>query len=293
MIDLHCHSIYSDGSHSLVELIRLAKTVGVTHLAITDHDTTLGWEEASRLGAASGIVMIPGIEISAYDYARKRRAHILGYFITSGHPALNTICDPLVVQRHNNSHRMVEKLREIGFKISWELVQTYAGKTGVYKQHIMHALMDLGYCVKINGPLYKFLFARAEGDAQAGFAYLPMKYADAVAAIQAIRAAGGVPVLAHPGDYDNFEAVPEWVESGLAGIETYHPNHDRKAVEQAEELAVRFNLAITAGSDFHGFYGKPRDLPGSILKEASWVHALWERCGQPEEEAGHFGFSYC
>lgn len=262
-VDLHCHTWKSDNDHSIEEVLRLARERGVTHLAITDHDTTAGLEEAVRLGEELGIAVIPGIEISAYDFERRRRAHIVGLFVTPGHAALEELCGPTVRLRDELSRRMVDRLISAGYRISWPKVQAYAkAGTGVFKQHIMHALLDEGYADGIYGPVYDKLFKRAE-NGEPGIAYMPMTYVDAFDAIAAIRQAGGVPILAHPGQLGNYEAVAEWAEAGLQGIEAYHPSHSEAHTARALELAERYGLAVSGGTDFHGRYGNPpHHLPG-------------------------------
>lgn len=263
MIDLHCHTNMSDNSLSIRQVLDLARVHGVTHLSITDHDTTRGLNEAARLGKQMGIEIIPGIEISAYDYKRKVRAHILGYYIEPGHPALEKICQPLVEARQNASREMVERIQDAGYDINWEKVQSYSPEgTGVFKQHIMHALMHNGYCDGIYGNLYSTLFSRGEKGGEKGVAYVPMEYIDAKEAIKAIRDAGGVPVLAHPGQFNNYAAIPEWIAVGLEGIEIYNPSHDIRDEWRSQLLADEYDLIITGGSDFHGLYGDPKAYPG-------------------------------
>lgn len=160
IVDLHCHTNISDNSLTIEDVISKAKESGITHLGITDHDTTVGLRETQRIGQRVGVEIIPGIEISAYDFKHNTRAHILGYYLEPEHPAIEQLCGPLREARHNASFKMVEKLIEAGYSISWEQVQKYAGATGVYKQHIMHALIDQGYCNKIYSPLYTELFSR-------------------------------------------------------------------------------------------------------------------------------------
>lgn len=262
MIDLHCHSKISDNSMPLRELILHAKEKGITHLAITDHDTTKGLIEAQRIGREVGVTIIPGIEISAYDYKRNRRAHILGFFVTPGHEAIENLCADLVRRRHQASYEMTQKIIAAGYEITWEEVERYAeGGTGVYKQHIMHALMDKGYTDRIYGDLYKKLFSRGGNGEEPGLAYVPLEYLDAVDAIRAIRAAGGVPVLAHPKQFDNYEAIAEWVEAGLEGIEVIHPLHGPEDEKLAQDYARRYGLVETGGSDFHGLYGESDKYP--------------------------------
>ncbi|MCL1632168.1 PHP domain-containing protein [Sporolactobacillus sp. CPB3-1] len=250
MIDLHCHTSISDNSDSIETVLDQAKHNGVDFLAITDHDTTSGIARAVSYGKKIGVTVIPGIEISGYDYARDRRAHLLGLFIDPEHPAIETLCRPMREERAQASKEMVDRLITLGYSITWEEVAAHAAdSTNVYKQHIMHTLIDKGYTDAIYGDLYHQLFARGQGSA-----YVPVHYLDARDAIQTIRAAGGVPILAHPGQFDNFTAVPEWVRAGLEGIEVYHPLHDSLAEQQAMQLAEKHGLVISGGSDYHGFY---------------------------------------
>lgn len=264
VVDLHCHTKISDNSYDTEEVVRLAKQAGVTHLAITNHDTTLGLREAVRFGEQYDVEIIPGIEISAYDFERGRRAHFLGFYVEPDHPAIEELCAPLRHARNEACRTMVDRIRDAGYRIEWPEVEAYAaGGTGVYKQHIMHALLDRGYCDAIYGPLYKKLFARGGEGVPPGIAYVPLTYVDAASAIRAILAAGGIPVLAHPGQMDNYDAVPEWAEAGLRGIEVKHPDHGPFDEARARTLAHRFGLIATGGSDFHGFYGTAKQALGS------------------------------
>jgi predicted metal-dependent phosphoesterase TrpH len=262
MIDLHCHTNISDNSLSIEEVIILAKAKGVKHLAITDHDTTKGLFQANQIGKSLGVEIIPGIEISAYDFQRNRRAHILGLFITPEHPAIKQLCDPLVAKRHEASWQMVSLIQKAGYEITWEEVLALCEEgTGVYKQHIMHVLLNKGYTDRIYGDLYKKLFKRADSTGEKGLAFVPIDYIDVLDAIQVIRKAGGVPILAHPGQFNNFSAVNEWVHAGLEGIEVLHPLHDKEDEMKARALAEKWDLIQTGGSDFHGFYGeKPNEI---------------------------------
>ncbi len=277
-VDLHCHTNISDCSLSFEAVLELAVEADVTHLAITNHDTTLGLTEMIDKGRTQGVEIIPGIEISAYDFLRKRRVHVLGYYIEPGHAAIERICAPLIERRHQASAQMVKSLIEAGYTITWEQVMDYAkGGTGVYKQHIMHALIDHGYTTTIYGDLYKTLFSRGQNGEKPGVAYIPLEYVEAKAAIQAIRLAGGVPVLAHPGQYGNFEAVPELAEFGLEGIEVWHPLHDTADEERAKRLADEYDLVMTGGTDFHGFYGEKAVTLGEKNPGISAIHALQAR----------------
>lgn len=277
-IELHCHTNISDCPLSIDEVVELALIQGVTHLAITNHDTTKGLTEAVETGKRYGIEVIPGIEISGFDFERGRRVHILGYFIEPGHEALETLCQPLVNKRHSASEEMVERLIAAGYEITWERCKEIAyGGTGVYKQHIMHALIEAGYADSIYGPVYKKLFNRGQNGEKPGIAFIPMEYMDAKTAVQAIRLAGGVPVLAHPGQYGNFEIVPDLVGEGLQGIEVWHSLHNEQHEARAKQLASKYDLIMTGGSDFHGYYGEKPVLIGSKSPGAEALEGLKAR----------------
>lgn len=270
-VEFHCHTNISDCPLSIEEVMKLALEENVSHLAVTNHDTTKGLEEAIEVGKKFGVEVIPGIEVSCYDFERERRVHILGYFIEPGHTAIEEVCGPLVEQRHEASKEMVQRLIEGGYNISWERCLEIAhGGTGVYKQHIMQALIEKEYTDSIYGPLYQKLFNRKPP----GMAFIPMKYIDAKEAVRMIRRAGGVPVLAHPGQYGNFELVPDLVEVGLEGMEVWHPLHNEEHEEQAKELAREFDLVMTGGSDFHGVYGEKPVRIGSKSPGLETLHAL-------------------
>ena len=109
MVDLHVHTKISDNSMTAYEVLKLAREKGITHIAFTDHDTTKDLKKAMGLGKEIGVEVIPGIEISAYDYKRNKRAHILGLYIQPGHPSLETICNPLIERRCRASYEMVKR----------------------------------------------------------------------------------------------------------------------------------------------------------------------------------------
>lgn len=263
---------------SFAEIAELALASGIGCLAVTDHDTTKGLAEMVRHGERIGLEVIPGIEISAFDTKRERKVHILGYWIEPDHPALGKLCAPIAEKRHQASRLMVQKLQAAGYDIAWEQVERYAaGGTGVYKQHIMHALMDRGYTPTIYGELYDRLFRRGGNGRPPGLAHVPLPYVDAKDAVRAVRQAGGVPVLAHPGQYGNFEIVPELAECGLEGIEVLHPRHGPEEEAKAGKIAERFNLVMTGGPDFHGRYGDREAALGSRDPGIACVRELKRR----------------
>ncbi|MFC5700176.1 PHP domain-containing protein [Cohnella faecalis] len=280
--ELHCHTRLSDGSFTFDEILASAIDKGISCLAITNHDTTRDLEEMRVKGLARGVEIIPGIEISAYDFARNRRVHILGYYIDPASPAIEALCAPLLEQRHQGCLSSIANLIEAGYDISLEDVLTYAeGGTGIYKQHIMHALIDKGYATAIYGDLYKQLFSRGENGEQPGIAYVKTTYVSAVDAIRVILQAGGVPVLAHPGQYRSFEALPELVKNGLRGIEVWHPLNGPTDEAMAACLAKEYGLVMTGGSDFHGIYGERETDLGSKCPGAEAILAMKAIASKP------------
>lgn len=273
MMDLHCHTSMSDGSLSPEKVIRIACEKGVTVLGITDHDTTEQLVNICSIGSKYEVNIVPGIEISAFDHKQGKRAHILGFHIKHGFRELDGLCGLMLERRQSASKLMVEKVVEAGFKITWQDVEKYAKDSKVvYKQHIMHALLDKKYCSSIYCSLYKQLFSRIGENGKSGIAYVPVEYIDAVSAIKAVRYAGGIPILAHPGQFGNYDSISEWVSEGLVGIEAYHPCHSNEDIDLSLKIASEYKLAVTGGSDFHGFYGEAEVELGCSRLDEKCVH---------------------
>ena len=275
--DLHCHSRVSDGSLGIREIVALAKRIGIGTLAIADHDTVEGLVEAKKAGQEYGVSILPSIEISAYDYERQRKAHVLGFLMDDPQQAAG-VCQPMLRQRQETAKWIVETLSLAGYPITWEFAEMMAvGSTNVYKQHIMHALMHLGYASAIHDVLYQKLFAKPKDGKPGGIAYREIEYIDVFAAVQAIKQAGGVAVLAHPIGYNNMELLPKLIESGLDGLEAWHPSHNDADIRLIIAIAKRCGLILTGGSDFHGMYeGKPNSL-GNCYMTDEWLQRLYER----------------
>ncbi len=275
--DMHCHSRVSDGSLEVRELVSLAKRSGIMTLSIVDHDTVDGLGEAELAGKEYGIMMISGIEISAYDYKRGRKAHVLGYMMD--HPQqVGEACRPVVDKRQKTSKWIVERLSEAGYLITWDFVKKISsGSSNVYKQHIMHALMELGYTSSLKDELYNKLFAKPSDVFSGGIAYQEIVYMDVLEAVALIKRAGGIAILAHPIGYKNMELIPELIKGGLDGLEAWHPSHNEAAVNRILSEVEKYGLIVTGGSDFHGMYeGKP-NLLGSCYTPEQWIQRLYER----------------
>lgn len=275
--DLHCHSRLSDGSLASGELAALAKRRGIRTLAVSDHDTVAGLKEAAQACESESIAFIPAVEISGYDYVHKRKAHVLGYLMDRPEE-VGRACLPMLQQRQEAARWMVERLAEAGYPLDWEFVVRVArGSTNVYKQHIMHALMETGCSAALKGDLYRKLFAQPEEGFPGGIAYRDIEYMDVLEAVRSIKQSGGIAVLAHPAGYRNLDLIPQLVEYGLDGLEAWHPLHSDGDVRAIQTLARQYGLLLTGGSDFHGMYeGKVNQL-GSCTTPEEWVEALYKR----------------
>ncbi len=232
-----------------------ARNNGVKYLSIVDHDTVEGLPEMLQLGEEFGIKVIPGIEISAYDFKRKLKVHVLGYNYNSNPVHIKSICQPLLERRHLHSLWQMKQIESAGYSLNMEAVLETAkpGQT-VYKQHIMAHLTDEPFSSIEYKQLYRKLFKGG------GVASGDIEYLNAFDAVQAIVKDGGVAVVAHPGQLDSYDLIPELVEAGLGGIERNHMDHTAEDHHRVEALARRYNLIMTGGTDYHGEFGPPADI---------------------------------
>jgi predicted metal-dependent phosphoesterase TrpH len=267
-VDLHLHSNWSDGSLGIPQLVRFAKSLDLDAASITDHDTMAGQAEALEEGKKQGLRIICGVEISAFNPETGRKAHILGFNVrdTEG---LDRACRPFLEARHRKNLQSVDRITAAGYPISQSDVLEYASLDGtVYRQHVMHALVDRGYAPSIYGPLYTKLFGPG------GLAAVKASYMNAEEAIRLIRDCGGLAVLAHPFQYDSMDFIPQLTAWGLVGIEYRHHTQTPQRQEAVIEAARRFNLFLTGGSDFHGFYSEKTLPPGCTGTEITADHPL-------------------
>jgi len=249
--DLHTHSIRSDGHHTPRQVVELARAEGLAGVALTDHDTSDGIAEALEAGEEFGIEVVPGTEFSAELGGRS--IHVLAYWHDHTEPALATELARLRDTRSDRARRMVERFNALEVPITFERVVEIAAGAPIGRPHLAQAVVEVGVCVDEREVFDRFL-------ADGGPADAPKYAVDPVRAVELLRGAGGVVVLAHPalfGSRDGGQEVPTatleaMVEAGLAGVEARHPAHDRGAIDRWTALARRFRVEITAGSDHHG-----------------------------------------
>lgn len=242
--DLHTHSTASDGLLTPAELARAAHAAGLTTIALTDHDTTEGVAEAQATGQSLGLEVIPGVEINT-DLRAGGEAHVLGYFVRVADPAFQDALRVRRTDRADRGQRMVAQLRKIGIPITWEQVLRHAdGAVG--RPHVAAALIDLGVVQSV-GEAFDTYLARGKPGYVSRMPYAPED------AIALIRRAGGVASLAHPAYIASLDALlPKLVAAGLTGLETYYGQYNHENVAYLSDLADRFGLIPTGGSDYHG-----------------------------------------
>ncbi len=265
--DLHCHTKISDGSLGIEDLISIAKRKGLSTISVTDHDTTAAATRAVILGKRLGVQVLHGVELSTMDHARGRKAHLLCYLCDSP-DRLEGLCRRIGEGRRAAGMEMVRKVMRY-YPITPELVVKCAtGSTNIFKQHIMHALLDAGYTDSLYGELFHKLFGKD------GSAVVPIEYPDTRDVLTAIHEAGGIAVLAHPHVYQSEELLTELVSLGLDGVEVWHPNHSEEQKQALLDLATQHSLLTTGGSDFHGMYSRTARPLGSTSVSDDCVDAL-------------------
>jgi len=256
-IDLHIHTTCSDGSLTPSQVVQYAKEKDLKAIAITDHDTIDGNEEALKEGKRQDIEVIPGVEISV-EYS-PGSMHMLGYFITTDDTTLKEKLTLLQGSRADRNPKIIERLKELGLALTYDEVVQESGGGQVGRPHIAQVLLKKGYVKNFQEAFDKYLGKGAP-------AYSDKFRFGAEEAITTIIDAGGIPVLAHPftlfckGSEELEALVKKLVSKGLQGIEIYYSEHNQRQISQYSKLAEQHNLAITGGSDFHGKNMKGIDL---------------------------------
>jgi predicted metal-dependent phosphoesterase TrpH len=257
-IDLHTHTTRSDGTTTPSENASLAAHAGLRGLAVTDHDTTAGWEEAADACRRLGLAFVPGVELSTEVHGTS--VHLLGYWMDPDHPDLVAECDRLFNERERRAAAIVARLADLGAPLDLERVRAHARDAPIGRPHIAKAMVEAGIVPDVASAFDHYI-------ADGGPAYVPKHALDPVAGARLIRRAGGVAVLAHPaltGERDlpapeapaatarMLELLDDLVAAGLAGVEAHHVGHDEEQRAVWREAARERELLVTASSDFHG-----------------------------------------
>lgn len=251
-IDLHAHTTASDGTDTPAQLVAAAVAVGLDVLAITDHDTTSGWAEALAARPV-GLTVVPGAEFSCVHHdadGRRVSLHLLGYLFDPDNTALRAERVRLRASRLVRAQEMVDRMAADGYRITWEQVTALADGGAVGRPHIGRALVASGAVPDVSAAFTQLLSSR-------GGYYLPKADTDVFDGIRLVRAAGGLPVFAHPlarrrGPVVDDEVIAAMAAAGLVGLEVDHPDHDADDREHAAGLARDLGLVGTGSSDYHG-----------------------------------------
>jgi 3',5'-nucleoside bisphosphate phosphatase len=258
-IDLHTHSTASDGIYSPTELLQKAKDTGLRVLALTDHDTTEGLEEAAQAAQTLDIDLISGIEINT-DVSGGE-VHVLGYFLEFQRPEFQAVLKVLRDARERRGQRMVELLNEQGINIAWERVREIAHGT-VGRPHVAQALVEAGYVQTIGEAFDKYIGKDC-------YAYVPRYKLTPEDAVRLIASVNGLPVIAHPLELPGLDELRNWLpglrKAGMVGLETYYGQYTPENERALLALADAYHLIPTGGSDFHGPGIHPTPLGGHYV----------------------------
>ena len=244
-VDLHIHTTASDGRFSPAEIARKASECGLVYIAICDHDSIEGVGPAREAAAKSpGLTVIGGVEINT-DIP-EGELHVLGYYCDGNSDELGTTLQRLRASRVERANKMIKKLKGLGIKIDYERVEELAGSGSVGRPHIAQAMLEKGYVNSLREAFIRYI-------SRGGPAYVERDKITPAEATHLILRARGIPVLAHPFTFDNPEGLISQLKGeGLLGLEVYYGSYSPEQVKALLGWAVKYNLAPTGGSDFHG-----------------------------------------
>lgn len=270
-IDLHTHSLKSDGSMTPAEVVREAKKAGLAAIALSDHDTVDGVREAMDEGRKIGVEVIPAIEFSVQS---KTETHILGYFINLDNSDLKQVIKEVVDLRIERNYVTTERLNELGFDITLEEVRALAPNNFVGRAHFARVLMDKGYTQSVKEGFDKYMSVGK-------YAYCEKQRLTAREAIELIAKCGGISFLAHPhltklSDSELKEFLLELKSYGLNGIEGYYTDYTPEMQEKYQALASELGLMISGGTDFHAAM-KPHISIGTGLGNLKIPYSVLEK----------------
>lgn len=242
-VDLHTHSVHSDGTWTATQVVERALARGLSAIALTDHDSVDGLDEARSRAAGTGLEIIPGVELSAHDGAVE--VHVLGYYVDDHDAEFRLSLQQFREQRLLRAHAILERLETLGYDVSWDDVLERARGGAIGRPHIAEAMIAAGHVHSIDEAFRKFLGTR-------GAAYIPRRALTPRGALELVRRAGGVAAIAHPATMAKDLVVGEMAKLGLVGLEVIHPRHDAADRGRYQRLCEKYDLVATGGSDSHG-----------------------------------------
>ncbi|MGZ6124133.1 MAG: PHP domain-containing protein [Myxococcales bacterium] len=273
MIDLHSHTLHSDGDRSPAQLFALAAAAGVKVLSVTDHDTVLGLADCRAASEASGVRFVPGIELSCELHGRE--VHLLGHFIDPRGTPLADLATDMLEERRERMERMVTRAQAMGFSaVTMERVAAVGGGDNLGRPHLARVLVDSGHALSIKDAFDRFL--HTGGPLWVDRLRLPV--ADAV---RMVHEAGGTATIAHPGANGiSRQELKAIADAGLDGVEAWHPEHPPNQAEAFVRWAEELGLVVTAGSDYHGASVQPDRKLGDRTLPPDRFAALEQRASR-------------
>lgn len=264
--DLHTHTTASDGQYTPGDLVRKAAELGVECLAITDHDTMDGVEEACQMGQAVGLSVLRGVELGAKE---DRHMHILGLGLAADYGPLADLCARLRQGRDERKVRIIAFLKEKGISLDLKEVEAVAGGKVIARPHFAQVMLRHGYVSNIREAFDRYLDTEE-------YQRIERFKADAPTCIDAIHQSGGKAVLAHPyqlgfSDEKLLETLQWLKDCGLDGLECWYPRHTPEMVQTFLAMADQLNLHISGGSDFHGEVVRPDTALMPTRMDISWL----------------------
>ncbi len=248
-IDLHVHTLASDGSDTPADVVRMAAELGLRAVAVTDHDTFAGLPEAIEAGARYGVEVVPGVELSTiYDGVE---VHVLGYYMDAGHPRLRAMMARATAERNARNETMVQRLHDAGYPVTMDALHAaFPGQTMLGRPHISEYLMRHGYVASVQDGM-KNLLGRGKPFYVARY-NIPLEES-----VETLRAAGGLPVVAHLFKYrytpEQLTAmVDAAAAAGAVGLEAMYTNYTPEQEQAVRVLAAGRGLLCTGGTDYHG-----------------------------------------
>ncbi len=252
--DLHLHTQFSDGTFTPEELVLRAQNAGLACIALTDHDTVEGCERTATACAAVAMEFITGAELTAEH--EDTEVHVLGYFLDTKNAALLKRIGEFQAVRQNRIHEMVAALNQQGIPLKAEAVFALANCKSPGRPHVARALVKEKLIANLDEAFERYLKKGRP-------AWVPKTKMSALESVELIHQAGGLAVMAHPGLNRTDEIIPDLVDAGLDGIECFHTKHSTVMSERYLEIAEKYNLLVTGGSDCHGF-SKKAPLIGTV-----------------------------
>jgi len=264
LVDLHAHTIFSDGLFTPEALVAEAARLKLTAVAITDHDSVGGVDRAIAAGRQHQLEVVPGVELSCNTNGVD--VHVLAYYVDYTQPGVQEFFEMVRQKRAERSEKMVTKMKELGVNISVEQVRAQAQGAATGRPHVAQALVEAGAVRTIEEAFQRYI-------GYDGPAYFPKMQLTPKEAVDFVHRHGGLAVVAHPGTYHNDAAVYSTIAAGADGIEVWHPDHAPRNVDHYRELATKNGLLMTGGSDCHGGRKLGKVYLGSVTVPYSCLQA--------------------